>query len=569
MKERKNVDRLFQEKLKDFEVAPDEQVWKNIEAALRAKKKRRFPPIWFRLAGAAAILLLAFFTWDAFWNTNSTSVNSLPNGIPESGAVSRSGTNSPASGEGANENRPPVGSKSNNAAKTQPARGTIVASPVSSSVAGSDVRTSSGKAGNLEKNRITSAKTSSAVASSEKTVSEEESAAQKSIIRKKATIKLGVQSTAEAAREGAIEQKRTIRQKEKSTKLNERSRTESQIARIQSRGQAGALPETNADTQPKEAVATNGASSSKQNLPVTGLGIQSPEAPFAAKDITTAETVAGAQNQDTTKVAVAKPNALEELLQQQNEKEATVAETKWDRWQVSTNIAPVYFGSASKGSPIDPQFSGNSKSYENNVSYGIGVHYAVNKRLSVRTGVNKLKMGYNTNGVTFFAGFEAKTLSNIKPSVTGNYIAVVSTAAFAPGVSTSSLLPFEMGISDNHQGVITQEMGFVEVPVEMSYKILSRRFSVSVIGGLSTLFLNENNVSVSSSNLSFEIGEAKNLNDVHFSSNLGLGFRYRFYKNLELHCEPTFKYQFNTFSAGAGNFKPYVMGVYSGLSLSF
>src|SRR5690606_532034 len=54
----KKIDRLFQEKFKDFEATPREEVWQNIEAKLKKKKKRRVVPIWFRLSGAAAVLLI-------------------------------------------------------------------------------------------------------------------------------------------------------------------------------------------------------------------------------------------------------------------------------------------------------------------------------------------------------------------------------------------------------------------------------------------------------------------------------------------------------------------------------
>lgn len=43
MKESKNLDRLFQEKFRDFEQVPPAAVWSNIEAELEAKKKdKRF-----------------------------------------------------------------------------------------------------------------------------------------------------------------------------------------------------------------------------------------------------------------------------------------------------------------------------------------------------------------------------------------------------------------------------------------------------------------------------------------------------------------------------------------------
>ena len=69
MNERKNIDRLFQEKFKDFEDFPHANVWKNIEKQI-SKKKKRIVPLWLRLAGAAAILLLMISS--GFWIFNSS-----------------------------------------------------------------------------------------------------------------------------------------------------------------------------------------------------------------------------------------------------------------------------------------------------------------------------------------------------------------------------------------------------------------------------------------------------------------------------------------------------------------
>jgi hypothetical protein len=65
------------------------------------------------------------------------------------------------------------------------------------------------------------------------------------------------------------------------------------------------------------------------------------------------------------------------------------------------------------------------------------------------------------------------------------------------------------------------------------------------------------------------IGEADNLNRVHFSSNLGIGLRYNFLKSFQASVDPMLKYQIGTFSDGAGNFKPYFLGLYTGLSYRF
>ena len=40
MSDKKHIDRLFREKLKDFEQSPDEVVWKNIKSKLHLENKK-------------------------------------------------------------------------------------------------------------------------------------------------------------------------------------------------------------------------------------------------------------------------------------------------------------------------------------------------------------------------------------------------------------------------------------------------------------------------------------------------------------------------------------------------
>ena len=53
----KNLDKLFQDQLKNLEVTPDKKVWGNIESKLK-KKKRKVVPFWWFAGAAAAMLLL-------------------------------------------------------------------------------------------------------------------------------------------------------------------------------------------------------------------------------------------------------------------------------------------------------------------------------------------------------------------------------------------------------------------------------------------------------------------------------------------------------------------------------
>ncbi|QDO93107.1 porin family protein [Formosa sediminum] len=60
MSDKKHIDRLFQEQLKDLDKAPDPKVWNAIEQKLKEKKKtKRIIPIWWYGTGAAALLILS------------------------------------------------------------------------------------------------------------------------------------------------------------------------------------------------------------------------------------------------------------------------------------------------------------------------------------------------------------------------------------------------------------------------------------------------------------------------------------------------------------------------------
>jgi hypothetical protein len=180
-------------------------------------------------------------------------------------------------------------------------------------------------------------------------------------------------------------------------------------------------------------------------------------------------------------------------------------------------------------------------------------------------------MSYNTNDIVYFAGIESRTLKHINATAESSMIQVYSATTINTNAVTSEseLLPFEDSFANKNKGYINQEMGYLEMPVEMTYALLDKKFGIKIIGGFSTLFLQDNAVNVVSENRSTFLGEANNLNNIHFSTNFGIGLKYGFMKSFEFNVEPTFKYQLNTFSSDAGNFKPYLFGIYSGISYKF
>ena len=510
MNERKNIDRLFQERFKDFEVVPDDKIWNHIHAELHPDKKRRVLPLWWKLSGIAAGLVLAFFAFT----TLSEDFSSTPSVVI-------------APKEIENKNIPKLDQSTEN--------------ENSVAVENSDLTKKESVINDSIKNQ------KSVV------VENDHLSIEKSANKKEGTTLNIVQNSTNnnANRIGSSNKKNNILKKN-AIVTNSTSKSE-------------LVPSDDKDDL-KSGVANNAISKStlKENTIETTTGtLESNKQTVANQNNSITKNKIQIEKDSTTLAVSNTPNPLEELLKKKNEKEKVVAAAKVNRWQVTTNVAPVYFNSASNGSPIEAQFEENSKSYENNLSVGVGVQYAVNTKLAVRTGVNKVSLGYGTNDVVFFGGLNSSGVSNLSANEATSNIKV-----FSAGNSVA-LRPFEDNLQNTESGVLNQRMGYYEVPLELSYAVVNRKFGVRVIGGLSTLFLNENSVSVQSATTKMSLGKAENLNDIHFSGNAGIGFNYQFWNSFEAHFEPTLKYQFNTFSRDAGNFKPYFVGLYTGISFKF
>ena len=75
MKDRKNIDRLYQEKFRDFTPEPNPELWNNIAGKLKEKERKKpfIIPLWMKLGGVAAVLVLVlggyFFSQNNFTET--------------------------------------------------------------------------------------------------------------------------------------------------------------------------------------------------------------------------------------------------------------------------------------------------------------------------------------------------------------------------------------------------------------------------------------------------------------------------------------------------------------------
>jgi hypothetical protein len=515
MSERKNIDRLFQEKFKDFEANPADDVWGNIEAKLEDKKQRRVIPLWWKLSGIAVLLLIGLLITKSV--TNNTKVPNIPNNSVVVGQERNNST----------KNKKTDSTKEDDTLTPNEGSSPNIVTNNNSKVKGSQTQENQG-----QEDRPTSV--------------ENDNIAQRVSVKSKSKKSL---KNKVIAKERELSKSQSDYEKDSSIALQN---NKTSILDAENK----LTPSNDISNKRKE---TNVNSAFFKEIDLESLKAKDVDAIVEKESENTLK--------DTTKKAIDQQNPLEELLAAKDEKNKQ--ESKKNRWQITSNVSPIFSGSLSSGSPIDSTLVNNVKSHNTNIGFGLGVSYTVNSKFTIRTGFNKFNMNYNTNNVVYYASMQTRNLTNLSPSGAGYTIQVESGNLPSLLPSENDLLAFEQNILHKNKGYLNQEIGYLEMPWEMTYAVIEKRFGLKIISGFSTLFLQDNSISIVSDNRTTILGRANNLNKVHFSTNIGLGIKYGFMKSFEFNIEPTFKYQINTFSNDAGNFKPYIFGIYSGISYKF
>ncbi|WP_338357708.1 hypothetical protein [Yeosuana marina] len=495
MKEKKHIDRVFQERFKDFEVAPSDAVWDNIEAQLNQKKKKnRIIPIWWRYAGVAALLLL-FLTIGGIYFYGTTTVTPT-NQVVDTKEATPTKTNSTDGFKQAEQER------NNNDTNTK--NNTIEAV----------------KNIKKEQNISTNSASSSAIAHTSSKVSSSNTNNSNTEKPKK-----------DINQEPLIDKNNSI-----AVASKEKSKTEPDVDNSNN--------SIDITTKKQEVITNNVLIADAKNDRVDSATVATPETKTRSIEEALAEV----------------KNSVEE------------ENSSNSKWSLTPNAAPVYFNSLGKGSSLDSQFNNNSKSGEVNMSYGVIAGYTIAKNLKIRSGINKVNLGYNTNDVVVFESIGAirssssiKNIAPAKPALSNDgaapQLSIVSEESLNASKSNSFIKTSNTSIN--------QSLGYIEIPLEIEYTLINKKIGVNVIGGFSSFFLNNNKLYSEFNGERTLIGKATNLNTISYSANFGLGLNYKMTKKFELNLEPLFKYQINTFNNTSGNFKPYIIGVYTGIGFKF
>ena len=650
MKENKNIERLFQEKFKDFEVSPPDFVWENIQEKLHPKeKKRRVIPFWFKTAGIAAsfvaIVSVVFFNTDTdFKNTNTKNnavVNSditKENNTSNQNDVETSSANSTESATKENKSNASftneTGSSSNSLVNNDNSTNSNADSKTDSKTdsklnKGSLLNSNTNKSNtNFVSNRkkqtnTTTFKKSNAsfntsnseiVSNNRNTINYKNkskkgfqlnsefndfnanknntsisgvtdfNASNKFNVTKKNTSNSGISdlNTSDAFKSiknntsiSGISDLNTSKNNTSNSGVIDKNAFDKFDASKNSLNSG--LTDVNSLNTSKNTTSNSGLTdvnnsnsnssnlTSKNNNAVNGVLVENSLENSNSNAIVGVEEIK--TDTITSATAAIEENPMEKLLREKETKKVVDEKEKRSKWAVNSYVAPVFFNSFASGSPLSEEFASNEKTFNNSTSYGVGIAYNLNKRLAIKTGVSNLNLDYDTENIAFYSTFEDQSKisnTNIERNANGKYLVLKHEKDVSKNAIENQIVQ-----SNQNFGNLNQRIQYVEVPLELSYAILNKKFGVAIKGGMSTLFLTENEVSIKAPDGNMQIGKASNLNDVHFSSNVGLGFSYNFMKNFQLNLEPTLKYQINTFNKNSEDFTPYVIGVNTGISYKF
>ncbi len=245
---------------------------------------------------------------------------------------------------------------------------------------------------------------------------------------------------------------------------------------------------------------------------------------------------------------------LETLLAEKEDKKNQKTKKKNQKWTVFSTVAPVFFQSNTNDSNLNSNLNNNAKSFKPELSFGLGLSYNLSNRISVRTSIQNLKSEKRTNDAVYYQSTTAAGLSGL----------LSEQIVF---VNSNNIEASEFVNKDLKTGVINEKLQYLEIPFELTYKLIDKKTSVNLISGISTLLLQNNSVVLESNQKNYDFGNNKNVNNVNFSGNLGLGLNRKIYKNLAVNVDAMIKYQFKTFTTNQNN--QYLFGVYTGLNYSF
>jgi hypothetical protein len=255
-------------------------------------------------------------------------------------------------------------------------------------------------------------------------------------------------------------------------------------------------------------------------------------------------------------------NALAQLEKDKTKKEK-ISENP-DKWSVQ-----VFAGVMSSQNFNNQKALGNSVESKQSNGYGVKTNYKLNKKWGVSSGFKINELGQKIVGVSYYEqqpyyGIVLGSLprvSNIySPNSAGKDYELVSISK-----NEGYLFASNSNSDDSFEkGNVTQNLKYFEMPLEVSYAILSKKkanITMNTGGFVGKLISNDVLLNGNS------IGENKNVNEYVYGTLLSSTLQYEIYKKTKFFIEPGMNYYINPLENQEFNQFQWMFNV--GLNVSF
>ena len=297
--------------------------------------------------------------------------------------------------------------------------------------------------------------------------------------------------------------------------------------------------------------------------------------------------------QDTSSIAL---NPLELTVVAENARLVAQnnVEDQSGSWQLSAMVAPGYaVNQGSQSHNYESSMAYSASTEDLNLSGGITIEYKNHKRWSVQSGVYYNKLGQTSTNHASNSEMSYDSPAPGAPTVGADlssayYNTVVKVASgqmqmnTAAGVVEIDNLPTNARLSNSFESLTTsdgilltetdfeQRFEYIEVPLIFRYQLIDAVIDMQLLGGFNASVLVANNAYARSEYGRERIGETRDMNSVNYSTSFGFGLGYGLSDKISIRVEPQLKYFLGSLNNNSEvDYKPYTIGIYTGLSYQF
>lgn len=228
------------------------------------------------------------------------------------------------------------------------------------------------------------------------------------------------------------------------------------------------------------------------------------------------------------------------------------------RFSLFAFAAPAGYGIPENGEYLDAGLSANGASSKG-LAFGGFIGYNLDENLSVRMGVITHKTENDINDIRLTTSDEGAAPAR---DFTG--------VEFEGGANNDMIRQqLGQGVDENADifAVVNlhHQFDFVEIPLEVNYRLYGNKFSVGLNGGFAARLVTTNSIYAYNEVGKITLGKMRDIEDTNFSAGLGVRLAYEFFPNFQINLEPTARYYFKD----DGFLQPFTYSVQAGLQYNF